>query len=140
MPWFSGRSLEVVLPDDFGIAYAHEKQLGGFRTPRPDTVNTGWELDAFRGYADHMATPAFESGVAHVESLARDGQVVVLMCAEADWRSCHRQLTSDAFVVRGWKVLHIGPEGGLTPHRLPEFAVVQGTTISYPARQHSFDV
>jgi uncharacterized protein (DUF488 family) len=138
MPWFSGQSLAASLPD-FGIAYAHEKPLGGFRTPRPDSVNTGWEADGFRGYADHMATPAFAAAVERVEALAREGRVV-LMCAEADQRSCHRQLTSDAFLVRGWKVLHLAPDGGLEPHALPDFAVVQGTTISYPARQHMLDV
>jgi uncharacterized protein (DUF488 family) len=38
------------------------------------------------------------------------------MCAEADWRRCHRRLIADALAGRGWRVLHLRPDGGLEAH------------------------
>lgn len=56
------------------------------------------------------------------------------MCAEGLWWRCHRRLVADALFVRGWEAIHIMPDGGLVPHELTPFAVVAGTTLSYPAR------
>src|SRR4051812_4250068 len=37
-----------------GIGYAPlGAELGGRREPLPDSPNQGWEVDPFRGYADH---------------------------------------------------------------------------------------
>jgi uncharacterized protein (DUF488 family) len=57
------------------------------------------------------------------------------MCAEADWRRCHRRLIADALLIRGWRVLHILRDGGIEDHELTSFAVVDGRRISYPAPQ-----
>jgi uncharacterized protein (DUF488 family) len=57
------------------------------------------------------------------------------MCAEAQWWRCHRRLVSDALVVRGWQVCHIGSDGRLSAHALTEFAVAAGTSLTYPAPQ-----
>ncbi len=62
------------------------------------------------------------------------------MCAEAAWEHCHRRLLSDALVARGRRVLHIGPDGRLSEHELTPFAVVDGTALSYPAPQTTFDI
>ena len=35
-----------------GIDYAHDETLGGRRQPRPNSHNTAWRNDSFRGYAD----------------------------------------------------------------------------------------
>src|SRR5207245_11669267 len=43
-----------------GIDYRHDADLGGRRSARNDSPNTGWRSAGFRGYADHMETPAFE--------------------------------------------------------------------------------
>jgi uncharacterized protein (DUF488 family) len=120
-----------------GIGYAPlGAELGGRREPEPDSVNAGWELEAFRGYADHMATKEFDAGLGMLEDLARERRTAV-MCAEADWTRCHRRLLADALILRGWRVIHLGPEGSLTPHELTDFAVVEGGRITYPARQTS---
>jgi uncharacterized protein (DUF488 family) len=86
---------------DAGVAYIWRGDLGGFRKPAPDSVNTGWRVGAFRAYADFMLTAEFHSIMAEMEKLAEEKRLA-LMCAEAvPWR-CHRQLLADAFVVRGW--------------------------------------
>src|SRR5215217_7984641 len=46
MPWFAGESLASLLPSA-GVDYVHEKRLGGFRRPRPDTRNGAWENESF---------------------------------------------------------------------------------------------
>jgi uncharacterized protein (DUF488 family) len=45
-----------------------------------------------------------------------------IMCAEGDWRRCHRRLISDALVERGWWVLHIRPDGTLEGHQATVFS------------------
>src|SRR5216110_3436396 len=65
-----------------GIGYAPlGADLGGRRAPASHTVNQGWDVEAFRGYADHMAGEQFGAGVGMLESLARDRRTAV-MCAE----------------------------------------------------------
>jgi uncharacterized protein (DUF488 family) len=115
-----------------GIGYRHFAALGGRRTPRPDSANAAWREPGFRGYADYMETPAFQTALAELEALAARHSVVI-MCAEAQpWR-CHRSLISDALVARGTAVEHImGPERR-RPHRLPPFAHVEEGRVSYPA-------
>jgi uncharacterized protein (DUF488 family) len=117
-----------------GIAYEHLPQLGGRRRPRPDSPNGGWEVAGFRGYADHMDSEEFAVGLRRLEELGRRGRAA-FMCAEAPWWRCHRRLVADALVVRGWEVRHIGPDGRLAGHELPDFAVVSGARVSYPPRQ-----
>jgi uncharacterized protein (DUF488 family) len=57
----------------------------------------------------------------------------VIMCAEAvPWR-CHRSLIGDALVVRGIHVEDILGSRASRPHKLTPFALVDGTTIIYPA-------
>jgi uncharacterized protein (DUF488 family) len=139
MPWFAGESLASLLPAA-GIEYVHEKRLGGFRRPRPDTPNTGWQVEAFRGYADHMESADFRSGIVRVESLAMQKRTTI-MCAEAQWTRCHRRLVSDALLVRGWTVLHIDSRGATKPHALTPFAIVRdGDHIEYPSEQQRLDV
>src|SRR3989454_12093964 len=58
-PHFAQRPLAAAL-EATGVAYRHEPDLGGRRSARKDSLNTAWRSAAFRGYADHMATPAFE--------------------------------------------------------------------------------
>jgi uncharacterized protein (DUF488 family) len=105
----------------------------------PGSVNGAWEVGQFQGYADHMATDEFAAGVARLLELAGERRTAV-MCAEADWRRCHRRLLSDALVARGVRVLHVGPRGDVQPHELTGFAVVEGEQVSYPPAQASLDV
>ncbi len=132
-PQFASHTLAASLPAR-GILYAHLPQLGGRRAPAPGSVNDGWENESFRAYADHLSGEEFAEGLAALEALARERPTAV-MCAEGLWWRCHRRLVADALTVRGWTVCHIAPGGALSEHELPDFAVVEGTRITYPAPQ-----
>lgn len=113
------------------IGYLWREDLGGYRTPAPDSANRAWRTGAFRAFADFMLTPACEAILAEIQGLGAS-QRIALMCAEAvPWR-CHRQLLADAFLVRGFAVRHI-LDDRCEAHRLPPFARPDGTRIVYPA-------
>ena len=114
-----------------GIGYEHLRDLGGRRRPVRGSPNDAWEHEAFRGYADHMATPAFAAALGRLEALAVE-RLVAVMCAEALWWRCHRRLVADALVARGWPVAHLGRGGRVEEHRLPPFAVVEDRRVTYP--------
>jgi uncharacterized protein (DUF488 family) len=123
-----------------GVGYAPlGADLGGRREPLADSANTALENGPFRGYADHMATPQFRAGLEMLESLARERRTAV-MCAEADWRRCHRRLIADALTVRGWRVLHLETTGALTLHELSAAAVLDDGVVTYPEPQTSLGV
>ena len=123
-----------------GIGYAPlGADLGGRREPRPDSVNTALEDGPFRGYADHLASDQFEAGLGMLEDLARERRTAV-MCAEGDWTRCHRRLIADILVARGWRVIHLAPDGSLTPHKLDELAVVEDGHVTYPEPQTSLGI
>jgi uncharacterized protein (DUF488 family) len=135
LPHFSKESLERWLPEQ-GIAYEHLSELGGWRRPRHDSPNGAWRVEAFQGYADYMATPEFEAGLDRAKAMAGK-RLSALMCAEAVWWRCHRRLVSDALLVRGWRVRHIGGTGDAVDHVLTPFATVDRGTITYPPPQGS---
>jgi uncharacterized protein (DUF488 family) len=138
LPQFNQLALDEALAAE-SIRYEHFKALGGRRAPRADTPNTGWETEAFRGYADHMDSPEFSAGIGRLLALAEE-RVTAVMCAEALWWRCHRRLLSDALVVRDRHVRHIGADGRLTEHRLTPFAVVEGERLTYPPAQQSLNL
>ena len=140
MPDASREALERWLPEE-GIEYVHVPELGGRRRrARPgSTENTGWRSDAFRAYADHMRSDEFRGALERLEKAARERPTAV-MCAEGLWWRCHRRLISDALHARGWDVRHILPDGKLAEHELPEFAVVGGGVLRFPAPQATLDV
>ena len=51
-PQFNSDALAASL-QEAGIGYQHMPELGGRRKPLPDSKNTAWRNDAFRGYADY---------------------------------------------------------------------------------------
>jgi uncharacterized protein (DUF488 family) len=138
MPWFRGEALAESLPAA-GIAYEHIRELGGFRRPRPDSPNGAWRVEAFRGYADNMASEEWRAALGRLERLAAKRRTAV-MCAEAQWTRCHRRLISDALVVRGWEVCHIGSGSRVERHSLTPFAVVDGDRLTYPPEQTTLNL
>jgi uncharacterized protein (DUF488 family) len=110
------------------------EELGGRRRPRPGRRNSGWRVEAFRGYADHMGQPTFAAGLKRVERTGSAARTAVL-CAEEDWRRCHRRLIADALVVGGWQVLHVRGDGSVEQHALTPFALASETGITYPPPQ-----
>jgi uncharacterized protein (DUF488 family) len=113
-PQFNSRALEVSL-EEAGIAYApFGDELGGLRRPRSAGARSTL-TGALAAYAQHMQSEEFAAGLRRLEDLALARRTAV-MCAEGDWRSCHRQLIADALAARGWAVLHIAPDGSSTEH------------------------
>ena len=115
-----------------GIGYEPMgESLGGRRTPSPGSPNTAWSDDAFRGYADHMASEEFATGVCRLLELA-DRRVAV-MCSESLWWRCHRRLLADHLVlVEGVPVEHLFHDGRLAEHPPLAEAVVVDHHVEYP--------
>jgi uncharacterized protein (DUF488 family) len=114
-----------------GISYRYMKDLGGLRKTTPDSPNGGWRNTSFRGYADWMQTDTFRDAVDALVDIARD-RTVAIMCAEAvPWR-CHRSLVGDALLARGVEVIDIMGPRSARAETLTPFAVVDGTSITYP--------
>jgi uncharacterized protein (DUF488 family) len=116
-----------------GIGYRWERRLGGFRPLPPDAPDTALRNPSFRAYAAHMRTPDFHDAIAGLLELA--GQVrTAIMCSESLWWRCHRRLVADAVVLlESWQVLHVMPDGRLSPHRPTEGARVVGDELYYIA-------
>jgi uncharacterized protein (DUF488 family) len=116
-PQFDARALAEALAGA-EIAYApFGEELGGRRRPRARYGASEWRNPAFRGYAEYVETPEFAAGLERLEDMAREHRAAV-MCAEGDWRRCHRRLISDVLSGRGWRIVHIRRDGRLEEHEL----------------------
>jgi len=113
------------------IEYTHLKSLGGRRSTRKDSINTGWRNSSFRGYADYMSTPQFAEGLATLTQIASTTPTAI-MCAEAvPWR-CHRSLIADAMILKGWEVRDILTAAPAKEHKLTPFLKVVDNQPTYP--------
>ena len=109
---------QVALRDSLAgesIDYLWLPSLGGRRRPVPDSPNSVWRNDAFRGYADHIATEEFASGLFELLAVAY-GSRTSIMCSEAVWWRCHRSIIADVLCSIGVRVLHIMEGGKTTVH------------------------
>jgi uncharacterized protein (DUF488 family) len=130
-PQFNGDALGPALRSA-RIGYVQLKELGGLRRAKADSKNLGWRNASFRGFADYMQTPEFESGLERAIHLGEE-KPSALMCAEAVPWSCHRSMVADALTVRGFAVEHIVSGSKPQEHKLTSFARVRGTKITYPS-------
>ena len=127
-PQFGQDALRTSLTEA-GIAYMHLRGLGGRREPRPDSPHTALRVDAFRGYADHMASEEFRRDLGHLMAVANTTSTAY-MCAETLWWRCHRRILSDRLALDGWQVLHLMRPGVTQPHRpTPEARLADGQLI-----------
>lgn len=130
-PHFNREPLSASLVEA-GIEYLPLPELGGRRRPRPDSRNTAWRNDSFRGYADHMESEEFHSGVAKLLDLARAKRAAI-MCSELLWWRCHRALVADYLKAHGARVMHIlGPEKS-AEHPYTSAAQLVDGELSYKA-------
>jgi uncharacterized protein (DUF488 family) len=103
---FSKTALSERLAES-GVEYVHERRLG---SPKPlrDYVKSGgdwgWFADTFRERLT-VADDALDSVLAIIER----GEVVCLLCYEADASRCHRSLVADALAQRadGLAIRHL---------------------------------
>ncbi|MET9018577.1 DUF488 domain-containing protein [Actinopolymorpha sp. NPDC004070] len=130
-PQFSRSELQRWLPEH-GIAYRWERRLGGFRKVAPDSPDSAWRNDSFRGYAGHMRTAEFLAGIddllAGVQANSADARgspdatdsagATAIMCSESLWWRCHRRMIADFLqLVRGVEVRHLFPDGSVAAHQ-----------------------
>ena len=114
-PQFGREEMERWLPAA-GIDYRWIRALGGRRRPVPASRHIALRHDAFRAYADHMATPGFLAGVEEL-LVASAERPTAVMCSESVWWRCHRRLLADHLVlIRGVDVSHVMHDGRRTAH------------------------
>jgi uncharacterized protein (DUF488 family) len=117
-----------------GIDYVHLEDLGGLREgdAAGETADAGWRNPFLRSYAGYARTPAF--GAALETLLGEAGRASsCIMCAEGDWRQCHRQIVTDYLLTRGVAVRHIMPDGAVEAGALTPFARPRDDgTVLYP--------
>ncbi|HEY8524933.1 MAG TPA: DUF488 domain-containing protein [Acidimicrobiales bacterium] len=129
-PQFGRDEMARWLPEA-GVAYRWERRLGGRRRTRPDSPHRALRHDSFRGYADHMETPAFAAALDELLAEAARRPTAV-MCAESLWWRCHRRLLADAAVLtRGATVHHLHHDGRTEPHTVTEGARRDGDRVVY---------
>jgi len=128
-PQFNPEPLRASLTE-VGIEYVAFAELGGRRHPRPDSHNTVWRNEAFRGYVDYMQTPEFNAGIERLLELARRKRTAI-MCAEAVWWRCHRSLIADWLKVRGIDVRHIMGARKTEIHPYTSAAKIRDGVLSY---------
>jgi uncharacterized protein (DUF488 family) len=135
LPQFGGDELATALAEH-DVAYRWIRELGGRRRPDPASPNDGWRNDAFRAYADHVATEEFARGLSDLLMIA-SGSRTAIMCAELLWWRCHRRLIADVLTSLGHEVWHIRDEHVVELHELtPPARVVDGVlTYASPERQ-----
>jgi uncharacterized protein (DUF488 family) len=114
-----------------GIRYEHLPELCGRRKAKPDSKNTAWRNESFRGYADYMETEQFHKGVERLLALTREAGPTSIMCAEAVWWRCHRALISDFLKARGIEVVHIVDADKIEAHPFTSAARIVKGKLSY---------
>src|SRR5665213_2531686 len=134
-----------VLPETLaaaGISYQHLPALGGLRHRKKGatpSLNTFWQVAAFRNYADYAATDAFRVGLNELRALARDN-CCAIMCAEAVWWRCHRRIIVDYLLAEGFPVAHIMGHDKIDPAKLtPGVQLLSDKTLVYPAAEEEVE-
>ena len=128
-PQFNERELAGTL-SAAAIEYVPMPELGGRRRPRRDSHNTVWRSESFRGYADYMETSPFTAALTRLLDVSATKRTAI-MCAEAVWWQCHRQMISDALKASGVRVLHILDADKCTEHPFTSAARIVDGRLHY---------
>lgn len=134
-PHFTREALSRSL-GEAGIGYLGLPELGGFRGKAGSGRHAALKAPAFRAYADHMAGEGFRDAMTTL--LARAGAMrTAVLCAERDWRGCHRSLIADYLHACGARVIHIDGPGPGEDHVLTDGACVADGGLDYAGAQRS---
>jgi uncharacterized protein (DUF488 family) len=133
-PQFNKEELTKSLRQE-GVGYEHFPELGGRRKARKDSRNTAWRNESFRGYADHMETPEFASGIERLQEMADGHGATAMMCAEARWWKCHRSLIADYLKAHGIEVIHIIDTSKTEPHPFTSAARIVDGHLDYSGEE-----
>lgn len=131
-PQFNADILPVTISPR--IVYTRIAALGGFRRKgvNEKSANAGWNLAAFRNYADYAETDSFRAGLKQLLDFASN-EACAIMCAEAVWWRCHRRIVTDHVLARGVPVIHLFTPTKAEPASLTSFAQVEcDCHVSYP--------
>lgn len=113
-----------------GVQYDWQgKALGGFRKPAAASPHIAIAQDAFRGFADHMASVQFRASCVELVARAQRERVVV-MCAERSPQQCHRSFIADHLLAKGVHVIHLLDEAQ-QPHRMQSAACLRDGELVY---------
>jgi len=140
-PHFSQGNLADTLKEE-DIEYHWLEALGGHRRRSkddPPSRNRGIADEAVRTCADYMASGEFRQGVAKLIEIAQNRRTSI-MCAEGDYRHCHRRLLSDYLVANGISVLHVSPTGEVKSHKRTPGARIVAGMVTYPGQPTLFDM
>lgn len=134
-PQFNEGNLEQSL-QEVDINYRHMEVLGGRSgKPKKNSKNSAWKCDGFQAYADYINTTEVQKIINKLAELSKSTKYA-LMCAEAIYWQCHRQLIADALVVREIPVKHILGSGQLERHSLRDMAqILEDKRVVYPSKQ-----
>ena len=128
-PHFGQEALAKELPEN-GIQYLHFPELGGRRKPLKNSRNIIWRNEAFKGYADYMATEEFQEGLSRLEAASAESPTA-MMCSEVLWWRCHRSLISDLLKSNGYRVHHILSPTQVQEHPFTSAAKIVEGKLSY---------
>lgn len=135
-PHFSKDEMQPALAAA-GIGYRHYPELGGYRddvAASSNSDNTAWPAGFLRNYADYARTAPFQRALVRLFQELMPGGAI--MCAEKNWRDCHRQIITDYALAAGRRVVHVVDEQTHEPATMNASAVVQpdGTLVYAAAR------
>ncbi len=128
-PQFNSYDLKAILFEN-GIGYKHFKELGGLRKADKDSINTFWENDSFRGFADYMERGEFKEGINKLIKLSLKKRVTI-MCAEILPWNCHRSLIADLLTAKHFSVTHIINHNQTLEHKLNKHAIKYRGSLIY---------
>ena len=138
LPQFGSDALAAALAAR-DVDYRWIEALGGRRRPDPASPNDGWRNDAFRAYADHLATDEFARGLHELLTLASAARTV-FMCAELLWWRCHRRLIADVLTSLGHEVRHIRDGGEAERHELTPPARIVNGVLTYASAERQTEL
>lgn len=128
-PHFNQENLKETLWEN-GIVYLYLPELTGRRKARPDSANTAWRNQSFKGYADYMETADFMHGIQSLIAVASEKRTAI-MCAEAVWWRCHRSMVADYLKSIGWTVIHILDDNKCKIHPYTSAANTETGKLNY---------
>jgi uncharacterized protein (DUF488 family) len=118
-----------------GLVYRWFRDLGIRQPPVPgENEHTAISDETLRRYCAAMNTPEFNRLVEDLYGLMASA-VTVVLCAERDYRRCHRLFLSDKLLVKGARVTHILDIATSEDHNNHPDIVVEEDKIYYRRRQ-----
>jgi uncharacterized protein (DUF488 family) len=124
-PQFNRGALALTLAAT-GLEYRHAVELGGRRSSEPGEERFGCvRTAAFRSYAARMTRSEWQEALAAALSEPDS----CFMCAETDWRRCHRRLIADLLTARGVEVVHLLRPGEQVGHELSPQAEIRARRL-----------